>query len=258
MIMNNKNHILTKVWGSFPDIMENNYVFAKPQPIEKIIAEMFSVGEFYYYILNVTNSDIFNCSNNILKMHGLKHVPNNVGEIIDLIHPDDLAFVVAAERMTIEKIKEIGCEHHMQLKCSYCFRMKTKKGNYELFHHQSLHIKKSEAGKLVQAINIHTNIHHLTPINNYVVLVSGIGGRTDFHQMTINDFPLHSKIPSYLTRREIEILQLICNGNSSQEISQFLNLSVHTVNTHRKNILKKTEVQNSTELIKNCVEWGII
>jgi len=258
MMTNYKNHILSKVWEQFPDLMENESVIVKLPSIEKIIAEMFSVGEFYYYILNVTDSSLSNCSKSILKIHGLKDLPRHIGEILDLIHPDDLAFVVEAEKITIEKIKEIGYKYQTNLKTSYCFRMKTQKGNYELFHHQALHIKKSKEGKLLQAINIHTNIHHLSPTNNYVVLVSGIGGRTDFHQMTVDNIPLSSKIPNYLTRREIEILQLISTGHSSQEISQYLNLSVHTVNTHRKNIIKKTEVQNSTELIKNCIEWGII
>ena len=46
-------------------------------------------------------------------------------------------------------------DQQQNLKCSYCFRMKTAGGNYEMFHHQSLHIAKSDRGKLMQAVNIH-------------------------------------------------------------------------------------------------------
>ncbi|WP_245168848.1 helix-turn-helix transcriptional regulator [Chryseobacterium sp. RR2-3-20] len=117
--------------------------------------------------------------------------------------------------------------------------MKTEKGNYEMFHHQYLHILKNEEGKLLQALNIHTNIQHLTMENAYTVLVSGIGNRKDFHQMHYN--MEQKNIPhEVLSKSETEILGFIAKGYSASEISKILNISFYTVRTHRKNILKKT------------------
>lgn len=50
-------------------------------------------------------------------------------------------------------------------------------------------------------------------------------------------------------KREIEILQLIASGKNSVEIAELLHLSVHTVNTHRKNLMNKYQAQSSAELI---------
>lgn len=50
------------------------------------------------------------------------------------------------------------------------------------------------------------------------------------------------------TKRELEVLSFICKGFSSKMIAAALNLSEHTVNTHRKNMMKKTESKNSAEL----------
>jgi DNA-binding NarL/FixJ family response regulator len=52
-----------------------------------------------------------------------------------------------------------------------------------------------------------------------------------------------------LTRREKEIVQLLIQGKSTQEISELLFLSFLTVQTHRRNLLNKYQVKNLVELI---------
>ena len=53
-----------------------------------------------------------------------------------------------------------------------------------------------------------------------------------------------------LTNREQEILNLIADGKTSQEIADTLFISIFTVNTHRQNLLKKFNVNNTNALIK--------
>jgi DNA-binding NarL/FixJ family response regulator len=52
-----------------------------------------------------------------------------------------------------------------------------------------------------------------------------------------------------LTMREKEIVQLVVKGNTTQEIANLLFLSVNTIETHRRNIYRKLEVKNLSELI---------
>jgi len=52
-----------------------------------------------------------------------------------------------------------------------------------------------------------------------------------------------------LTEREKEVLQLIKAGKLSKEISDLLQISIHTVNRHRQNILQKLSVTNSIEAV---------
>ncbi|MGJ7033540.1 response regulator [Niabella hirudinis] len=52
-----------------------------------------------------------------------------------------------------------------------------------------------------------------------------------------------------LSPRELDILQLIKEGNASKQIAGILDLSVYTVETHRKNIHRKLQVQSTAELI---------
>lgn len=253
-----KEHPLIEIWNSYPGIRKNdNKTLQRPQ-IERIIGEMFAIGKFYYYVLNLTNSTLSHHHENILPLHGLKKYPENLKEVIDLTHPDDIPFVMKAEQIVIEKMLEIGLDHQLFTKASYCFRMKTANGNYELFHHQAIPTLEDENGHLIQSINIHTNIHHITTQNPHTVLVSGIGPRNDFHQMKIEDelLPQHSCMN--LTKRETEVISLIAKGYSGAEISKMLILSEHTVRTHRRNILAKTNSRNSKELVKKAFEWGLV
>lgn len=61
-----------------------------------------------------------------------------------------------------------------------------------------------------------------------------------------------------LSAREFEILKLIATGSSTAEIAEKLHISVHTVNSHRKNILKKLELKSPTQLVAYAHETGII
>jgi DNA-binding NarL/FixJ family response regulator len=60
-----------------------------------------------------------------------------------------------------------------------------------------------------------------------------------------------------LSSRELEVLQLIARGYSSSRISQELYISVHTVNSHRKNILKKLNLKSPIQLITYALEHGL-
>ncbi len=59
-----------------------------------------------------------------------------------------------------------------------------------------------------------------------------------------------------LTAREIEVLKLISEGFYSKEISDRLKISIHTVNTHRQNIIEKLKASNTTEAVQMAMKYG--
>ena len=64
-------------------------------------------------------------------------------------------------------------------------------------------------------------------------------------------FAIESATDVLLTPREKEILALAKEGMFSKEISEKLNISIHTVNRHRQNILEKLQVDNMIEAIRS-------
>ncbi|AKD04968.1 response regulator transcription factor [Pontibacter korlensis] len=65
-------------------------------------------------------------------------------------------------------------------------------------------------------------------------------------------------VATNLSPREIEIIQLIAAGKSSIEIADKLFLSPHTINSHRKNILRKLNIKSPAELIVKALDLGIV
>lgn len=65
------------------------------------------------------------------------------------------------------------------------------------------------------------------------------------------------KIP-IITRREKEILILISNGMTNNEIAEKLFISSTTVDTHRKNLLEKFEAKNTASLVRLALELNLI
>ena len=61
-----------------------------------------------------------------------------------------------------------------------------------------------------------------------------------------------------LTAREREVLQMLAEGKTVKDIARGLDLSTHTVDTHKSNLMQKLGLHNMAELILYAVRKGII
>jgi two-component system response regulator DegU len=69
----------------------------------------------------------------------------------------------------------------------------------------------------------------------------------------------HDLVPgTNFTKREIEILKLVCKRKNSNEIAEELNLSNRTVEGHRYNIAKKSGITDTDELIEYAIQTKLI
>lgn len=61
-----------------------------------------------------------------------------------------------------------------------------------------------------------------------------------------------------LTNKELEILKLLCSGNSREEIADCLNIAIGTLKNHISSILNKTGFDNISKLLVFCISNGYI
>ncbi|RPI30508.1 MAG: DNA-binding response regulator, partial [Chloroflexota bacterium] len=85
-------------------------------------------------------------------------------------------------------------------------------------------------------------------ISNYVRRVVGAPAEE------INDGP---SLLERLTYRQREILQLIAEGNTTQEIARKLNIGVKTVETHRMQLMKRLDIHDVAGLVRYAIRAGL-
>ena len=74
-------------------------------------------------------------------------------------------------------------------------------------------------------------------------------------QSTTSNF--HKTLP-LITKREIDVLQLVALGKSSAQIAPLLFISEETVKSHRKNMRRKLNACNGASLIRAAFEYGFL
>ncbi len=86
------------------------------------------------------------------------------------------------------------------------------------------------------------------------VMAGGMYMNVNFSELSATP---HKPVP-FLTRREKEVLELISEGFTNHQIGDKLFISVLTVDSHRKNLLTKFEVNNTAALIKLAAQSNLI
>ncbi|WP_323846389.1 LuxR C-terminal-related transcriptional regulator [Microbulbifer magnicolonia] len=199
-------------------------------------------------------------SPDIAAIHGLNPLTVTFQDILDQTHPDDMEFVSKAESKAFEVVMgSIAPEKRKKYKVSYCFRFKTADGTYQLFNHQAIMLTADPEGRQALALNIHTNISHLTEQNNYRLSVIGMFGEPSFLNIDVWDSSgqLSASNPLF-SERETEIIKLIAKGHTSTSIANELCISSNTVKNHRKNIPRKSGCRNTGQLIRKCITEGLL
>jgi DNA-binding NarL/FixJ family response regulator len=111
---------------------------------------------------------------------------------------------------------------------------------------KNISLKTDEKKELISAIE--TAVLHKKQFSEQILEMI-IGLSENKHNLTES---------SNLTQSETEIVKLIADGYTTKEIAQKKYISYHTVMTHRKNIFRKLDVSNVSEMIRSAARKGLI
>lgn len=252
--------LLHKVWDKSSDFITTKETQVDSVKINNIISNLLCAGPFYFYIVDFFDREIKYMHPNIEAILGLSQKNTTFDDIISRIHPDDMEYVAKAESKVLSYIYEnIGRENVTKYKMSYCFRFKTADNSYQLFQHQALILTTDEDGGFSKSLNIHTNINHLTDVNNFKATVMSIDeDQPSFFTLDVLKSEEQYNENNLFSKREKEVINLLAKGLSTEDIAATLYLSANTIATHRKNILNKADCKNTTELIVKCIREGLL
>jgi DNA-binding NarL/FixJ family response regulator len=83
-------------------------------------------------------------------------------------------------------------------------------------------------------------------------------GETVLDPRVARPAPLKGERTHGLTARELEVLQLICDGHSNREIANTLDLSANTIAVHRANIMNTLGIHKTAELVVYAIQHGLV
>jgi len=174
-----------------------------------------------------------------------------------LIHPDDLARLPKVLKDHFNIFFSFPEDERMGYKYCEEFRFKGKDGRYKWLLHEVTFLKVDAGGKPLLSLSNIVDITHMKQDDTLNLYVGRYEDGINYKVKIAKKYPLfRDKLK--LSRKETEILKMISDGLVSKQIADKLNISFHTVNTHRRNMLKKTHSVTSSELVSYAQEFGII
>ena len=90
-----------------------------------------------------------------------------------------------------------------------------------------------------------------------IYLSAAITKSAVFRNRTNSPVDEYERCNEQLTKREIQVLQLIADGSSTKEIAARLGVSVKTIETHRKQVMDKLGIRSVAGLTKYCIREGL-
>ncbi|WP_377178504.1 LuxR C-terminal-related transcriptional regulator [Namhaeicola litoreus] len=168
---------------------------------------------------------------------------------ISCLHPEDCEnWLKSSQDMMDFTLSKVNLADRKKLVYSYNFRVKTAQGSYVQIVASLTPTHFDEKGKPILGLAHYTIVETEGQSSSCGVKILDENNRykTLFYK---NYF--HESLFSKLSQRQVEIVKLLADGKKSKEIAKEIFLSNHTVDGHRRNILKKLGFRSTDELIQH-------
>jgi DNA-binding CsgD family transcriptional regulator len=164
------------------------------------------------------------------------------------IHPEDLEqWLTALNELMDFTLKEIPAEERKNMSYTWNYRFKDGKDEYVNIIQNTTPLAFDGAGKPI------IGLAHYTVIDSKIKMqVTGsaklLNTNNEYETLYFNNFS-QKLLSDGITNRERDIVRLLILNYSSKAIGKKLNISSNTVDTHRRNILKKLNISTTGELV---------
>ncbi|UZS00113.1 response regulator transcription factor [Chondrinema litorale] len=224
---------------------------------KKLSKHLYSFGKNFSYIIDHQRGDITYISKSIEDILGYDlstYKSYGISFLINKIHPQDYLNVLKFNTKTQETFNSLSIGDKLNLRSTYTYRLKNNNNEYLKLLHQHIVLEIDTKGNLVYSLTICTDISQSNSFDHIHINILKLDEKYNLIPLKI----LGEDIYELFSDRELEVLNKLVMGKNSNDIGRSLGISPHTVNVHRKNMMKKANVNNVTSLISFSREKGII
>jgi hypothetical protein len=232
--------------GGFKGIDRNDQLLQKME-------EVLKNGNQFFFIADVIQVKILFSSNGSVRMLGIEPEDVTPYHFFEATHPDDIQRHNLGRSKLFSLAQNIFIEKKGNVFLSTNLKIRNPLGDYTLLLFQCYLFYAPEPLNTVYVLQLHTDISWFTYFKyGYHFYV---GNDLSYFRYPDKELLMTGNI---FSDREFEIIRLVKSGLNSEQIGEKLFLSRHTINTHRKNILKKSGKAHISDLIYDLKERGVI
>lgn len=206
------------------------------------INSIFLLPNQYAYIINIANGTI-SAFKHFDQCLGYTNTSFTIEELYGLIHPEDQDEMINIITQAWDFGIKLNFEKPFDTQFIINYRVKQNNGEYSDILRQSSVLQIDKTGRLISTISICSKIMNLNTKKRIQFKMHG----DHAENFIVEQLSFAKK--QQLTKREIEIINLIAQGFSTKQIASQLGISVLTVETQRKNMLKKYNMHNTFQLV---------
>lgn len=225
------------------------------------LGKMLNQGPLCFFVLDYRTKGYYHVGENTRMIMGIPSEAFLEGGIPlyhRQMHEEDLkVFSGILFYKRLQHIQTVKKEERHKYWYSINYRFKRSDGKIVHVLQQFTVLEVNDQGNPLILLGFCTDISHYKQDNKIVDTISKWDDTNGFNCLSRNVYFPASE-DNRLSAREIEILKWIMEGLSSKCIADKLYLSFHTVNTHRKNMLEKTNAKNTADLFKYAFKYGLL
>lgn len=230
-------------------------------------ASLFAPGKSYFYIVNLHNFSLEYVSASVKEFVGRDPEKVSLQDLLQTVIPEEMEVLALKSKVNSHFYTRFANrEDVLHYKNVFSYRMKDAEGKIRSMLYQAFPLSLSKEGTPEHVFCINSDVSHLKLSSTNSVSFIHMNGGKSYYNVDISEGKFIAEggdaatqnLAELLTDREKQIVKKFARGLNAEQVAQDLHLSPHTIKTHRKNILKKTNCVNTTELVAKCLINGII
>ncbi len=233
----------------------------------KRYAAIFAPGNSYLYIVNLHNFKLEYISDSAEGFVGKDVKDIELKDLLQTVIPVEIESINLKSRVISDFYTSfLDKEDVLNYKNMFSYRMRDASGKIRIMLYQAFPLSVLENGTPEHVLCIQTDVSHLKMTSTNIVSFIHLNGGKCYYNIDISNGKFEpgecdgggNDFSELLTEREKQIVISLSKGFNAEQIAEELNLSHHTIKTHRRNILQKSGCTNTAELVAKCLTNGII
>ena len=240
------NSIYNEIFDTYPKVEIEEH-------INKLIELDFyyPYNSTYYCITNTVHQSFEYVSKNFTACTGLskeKMLAGGMDYYWSLFHPEDIdLWLKSLTNLMVFTMSELTDEQRKRMSYTWNYRIKITDGSYVNIVQNTTPLQFDETNKPI------VGLAHYTVLDGNIKMdicasAKYLNDKNEYETLFYQNVST-SNLLGNISNRERDVVRLIITKKTSDEISKKLNISKHTVDTHRRNILKKLDISSTFELI---------